>query len=246
MSLLEHLRELRTRLFRALIALGIGGVVGYIIFPDILSLLIVPYCQTVDQLRPDGTCTLIALRPLEPFSVRIKTSLVVGLFIGGPVIFYQLWRFITPGLTTRERRYALPFVVMSMVMFAVGVLFAYVVIPQGLLILLDLGGPRIEPMVAANNYLSFFLAMSVAFGLVFELPLILIFLSLAGVVHASSLRKARPYAIVAIFIVAAIITPTGDAITLLLVAGPMTAFYELSVVVAWLIERSRSKRRART
>jgi sec-independent protein translocase protein TatC len=246
MTLTEHLRELRRRLVRAAIGLAIGTAVGYALFPYLLDILLEPYCTSLADLRPDGSCDLVALSPLEPFSVRIRTAVVVGLFVGGPVIFYQLWRFVTPGLTTRERRYALPFVVMSMVMFAVGVLFAYVVIPQGLLILLDLGGPRIEPMVAANNYLSFFLAMSVAFGLVFELPLILIFLSLAGVVHASSLRKARPYAIVAIFIVAAIITPTGDAITLLLVAGPMTAFYELAGGVAWLIERSRSKRRART
>jgi sec-independent protein translocase protein TatC len=246
MTLTEHLSELRSRLVKALIALSIGTVVGYVLFPQLIEQLIAPYCAVALDLRPDGECTLIALKPLEPFSVRIRTSLVVGLFIGGPVIFYQLWRFITPGLTQRERRYALPFVIASQVMFAAGIAFAYLVIPQGLRILLRLGGPSIEALLAANEYLSFFLAMSIAFGLVFELPVALIFLSLAGVVKASWLRRSRPYAVVLIFIAAAFITPTVDAVTLMLVAGPMWLFYELSILVAWGIERSRRRRSSTT
>lgn len=244
MSLAGHLTELRSRLVKALLALSVGTVVGYIVFPHIIDGLIAPYCTALDTLRPDGTCALVALRPLEPFSVRIKTSLVVGLFVGGPVIFYQLWRFITPGLTQRERRYALPFVVLSQLMFLTGMAFAYLVIPQGLRVLLAMGGPSIEAMLAANEYLTFFLAMSIAFGLVFELPLIMIFLSLAGVVKARSLAKARPFSIIAIFILAAFITPTVDPVTLLLVAGPMWLFYELSILAARLIERARLRRTA--
>lgn len=243
MTLFEHLRELRSRLIRALIALIIGTVGGYLLFPQILDVLLAPYCQVVETLRPGETCRLIALRPLEPFSVRIKTSVVVGLFLGGPVIMYQLWRFITPGLTTRERRYSLPFVALSQVMFAAGFVSAYFVIPQGLNILLRIGGPRIEALLSANEYLSFFLTMSVAFGLVFELPLVLIFLSLVGVVSATSLRRFRPYAVVLMFIASAIITPTTDAVTLLLLAGPMVLFYELSIGFAWLIERRRNQLR---
>jgi sec-independent protein translocase protein TatC len=243
MTLVGHLTELRSRLVKALAALAVGTVVGYALFPYLIEGLIAPYCTALEELRPDGTCSLIALRPLEPFSVRIKTSLVVGLFVGGPVIFYQVWRFVTPGLTRRERRYALPFVVLSQVMFAVGIAFAYLVIPQGLRVLLAMGGPSIDAMLAANEYLTFFLAMSVAFGLVFELPLVMIFLSLAGVVKASMLARARPYAVVLIFIAAAFITPTVDPVTLLLVAGPMWLFYELSILVARLIERSRRRRR---
>jgi sec-independent protein translocase protein TatC len=244
MSLTEHLREFRSRLLRALAALAVGALVGYIVFPQILELLIAPYCTVAIDLRPDQDCALIALRPLEPFSVRLRASLVVGLFVGGPVIFYQLWRFITPGLTRTERRYAGPFVALSQIMFAVGIGFAYLVIPQGLRILLSLGGPGIEALLAADEYLSFFLAMSVAFGLVFELPLVLIFLSLAGVIQAATLRRFRPYAVVLIFIASAFITPTVDAVTLLLVAGPMVLFYELSIGAAWLIEKRRRRRRA--
>ena len=250
MTLGEHLRELRSRLIKAVIALVAGGIVGYLIFPYVLDLLIAPYCAALEAIGAEvaadvddpSQCNLIAFRPLEPFSVRIKTSLVIGLFVGGPVIFYQLWRFITPGLTKRERRYALPFVALSQVMFAIGIGFAYLIIPQGLRILLFLGGERIEPFLAANEYLSFFLTMSMAFGLVFELPLVLIFLAMVGVVRAEALRRARPYAIVIMVVAAAFITPTTDALTLLLMAGPMLLFYELSILAAWLIERSRRRR----
>ena len=241
MSLLDHLIELRRRLTRAVIALVLGAVVGYMVFPNLLDLIMAPYCAVAEDVRPEQTCTLVALTPLEPFSVRFKTSFVVGLFIGGPVIFYQLWRFITPGLTTSERRYALPFVAMSQIMFAIGIVFSYLVIPFGLRTLLGFGGPGIEPMLSASEYLSFFLTLSIAFGLVFELPLVLIFLSLVGVVNSASLRKARPYAILASVVAAAFITPTNDAITLLFMAGPMVFFYELSMLFAWLIERRRRK-----
>lgn len=244
MSLLEHLVELRSRLSRAALALVLGTIVGYLVFPAALELLIEPFCRAQAVLDPSSTgdCNLVAIRPMEPFSVRMKSSVVIGLFVGGPVIFYQLWRFITPGLTVKERRFALPFVVLSQVMFAVGMMFAYVVIPQGLRILLGMAGDRVDIFLTLDEYVSFFLTTSVAFGLVFELPLVLVFLSLVGVLSAASLRRARPYAMVAIVVVAAIITPTTDAVTLALMAGPMALFYELSIVAAWLIERRRRRR----
>jgi sec-independent protein translocase protein TatC len=244
MTLFEHLAELRTRLFRAMLALAVGSVIGYLVFPWVLQVLVDPYCQALAVINPEHSCNLVALRPLEPFSVRMKTAVVIGMFVGGPVIFYQLWRFITPGLTRRERRLALPFVVLSQVMFALGIGFAYLVIPQGLRILLGIAGPDVETLLSANEYLSFFLTTSVAFGLVFELPLVLIFLALVGVVRSDMLRRWRPYAVVLILIAAAFITPTTDAITLLLMAGPMVLFYEFSILAARLIERARRRRSA--
>jgi sec-independent protein translocase protein TatC len=245
MSLLEHLVELRTRLGRAALALVLGTVVGYLIFPAFLEVLIDPFCraQAVLASGSSGECNLVAIRPMEPFSVRMKTSVVIGLFVGGPVIFYQLWRFITPGLTATERRLALPFVILSQVMFAVGMAFAYVIIPQGLRILLGMAGDRVDIFLTLDEYMSFFLTTAVAFGLVFELPLVLVFLSLVGVVTAGALRRARPYAMVAIVVVAAVVTPTTDAVTLALMAGPMALFYEMSIGAAWLIERRRRRRR---
>lgn len=244
MTLVEHLAELRVRLTRAALALIAGGIVGYAVFPSVLDLLIAPYCGVPESVRGSvgGECKLVALRALEMFSVRIKTALVVGLFVGGPVIFYQLWRFITPGLTAQERRYALPFVLLSQVMFAFGVGFAYLIIPQGLRILLSFGGENIEALLSAQEYLSFFLTTSVAFGLVFEVPLVLVFLSLVGILSSQQLQAARPYALVANVLVAALVTPTTDAVTLLFMAGPMALFYEFAIAAAWFIERSRRKR----
>lgn len=247
MTLVEHLAELRDRLLRAGLALIAGAVVGYVVFPYVLDFLIAPYCDVPTAYRPDpeGGCTLVATRALEPFSVRIKTALVVGLFVGGPVIFYQLWRFITPGLTEQERRYALPFVTLSQLMFAFGFAFAYLVIPQGLRILLSFGGDDIAPLLAAGDYLSFVLTTAVAFGIVFEIPLVLVFLALVGIVRSEQLRRFRPYALVANVAVAAVVTPTTDAVTLLFMAVPMTLFYEIAIWSAWLIERRRRRAEAR-
>ncbi len=245
MPLIEHLRELRRRATLAVLALVIGTLIGYLLFPRILVYLIAPYCDLPSTLRASGECGLIALRPLEPFSVRIRTALVVGLFVSGPVLFLQIWRFITPGLTSQERRFALPFVLISQALFAAGIGFAYLIIPRALAILLSLGGPLVTPMLSATEYLSFFLAMSLAFGVIFEIPLVLISLTLTGILNAQQLHTARPYAVVGMTIASAIITPTTDAVTLLFVAGPMWFFYEFSVIIARLIGRRR-ERTART
>ena len=239
MSLGDHLREFRSRFVRAALAIALGTAAGYVLFPSSVDLLLQPYCRAIDAV--DG-CDLIVLGPLDPFLVRLRAAFVAGIVVGGPVLLYQLWRFITPGLTRRERRYALPFVVLSQLMFAAGIVFAAWAIPRGLSILLSLGGDSIRPLLGAREYLSFLLTMGLAFGIVFELPLVLVFLALAGVISSESMRRARRYAVVAIFIVAAIITPTVDAVSLMLVAGPMILFYELAIVLAWLIERARRRR----
>jgi sec-independent protein translocase protein TatC len=239
MPLVDHLREFRTRFVKAAIAVAVGTVVGYALFPSSVDLLLQPYCRAIEAAQG---CDLIVLGPLDPFLVRLRAAFVAGIVVGGPVLLYQLWRFITPGLTKRERRYALPFVVLSQLMFAAGIVFAAWAIPRGLSILLSLGGDSIRPLLGAREYLSFLLTMGLAFGIVFELPLVLVFLALAGVITSEGMRRARRYAVVAIVVVAAIITPTVDAVSLLLVAGPMILFYELAIVLAWIIERTRRRR----
>jgi len=239
MPLAEHLRELRRRVLRAALAILAGAIVGYVLFPVGIELLLRPYCAAVDAV---GECELIVLGPLDPFLVRVRSAMVVGFVVGAPALLYQLWRFVRPGLTGRERRYVLPFVVLSQVMFVAGIAFAAWVIPRGLGILLDLGGESIRPLLGAREYLAFLLAMGLAFGIVFELPLVLAFLALAGVVTADGMRRFRRYAVVVNIIAAAVITPTGDAVTLLLVAGPMIVFYELAIVFAHLVERARRRR----
>jgi sec-independent protein translocase protein TatC len=241
MPLADHLREFRSRLLRAVIAIVTGTVIGYLVFPFGIEYLLRPYCSAIGR---SGSCELIVLGPLDPFLVRLRTAFVVGLVIGAPVLLYQVWRFVRPGLTPRERRYALPFVLLSQVMFAAGIVFAAWVIPRGLGILLELGGESISPLLGAREYLSFLLAMGIAFGVVFELPLVLAFLALAGVITSDGMRRFRRYAVVINVVAAAFITPTGDAVTLLFVAGPMIVFYELAILFAWTIERARGRRRA--
>lgn len=223
----------------------VATVIGWILFDPVISVIMAPACDLPDVLQlgtEEAGCRLVALRPLEPFSVRIRVSLLTGLFVAGPVLFYQLWRFVTPGLTARERRLTLPFIVLSQLMFAFGIVFAYVIIPQGLNILLSIGGDNFAIALTGTEYLSFFLRTSIAFGLVFEIPLVLVFLSLLGLVTSAAMRRARPWAIVANVTLAAIVTPTTDPVTLLFMAGPMVLFYELAILVAWLIERSRRRR----
>lgn len=242
MTLLEHLEELRGRLVRVAAAVVLGTVVGYVVFPTLLDLLIEPYCAVVADLSAARECNLIILRPLEAFSVRVKVAMLVGFFLGGPVIFWQLWRFVSPGLTDRERSLAAPFVVLSQVLFGLGIAFAWFVLPNALGVLTSLGGPRIVPNLTAAEYISFILTTSVAFGVVFLLPIVLTFLALIDVLTAEAMRTARPYAVVAVSIVAAVVTPTTDPVTMLLMMAPMLVFYELSILFAVLFERRRRKR----
>ena len=243
MTLFEHLGELRDRLVKAVVALVAGAIVGYLVFEPVLDFLIRPYCDNPAAFvpNPDSACALTATGVLDAFTARVRTAIVIGFVLAGPVLFWQLWRFISPGLTDRERRLSLPFVVSSQVMFTLGIGFAAFVIPKGLSILLGLGGERISPLLTADNYLNFLLTTGLAFGLVFLLPVVLVFLSLLGIVTSASLRRFRPYALVLNVVVAAIVTPTTDALTLFFMAGPMALFYEVSIGFAWFFERRRRK-----
>jgi sec-independent protein translocase protein TatC len=236
MPLWDHLREFRRRVVRVLLAVIVGAAVGFVFFETYFEVLLGPYCA----LATEETCRVNAFRATDPITTRIRASVVVGLFLGGPVLFYQLWRFITPGLTTRERRLTLPFVVLSQVMFGLGLAFAWWFIPRGLEVLLRLGGDSIVPLLGAKEYLSFLLSMALAFGLVFEIPLVLVFLATIGVISSDSLRRARRFAIVINTVIAAMVTPT-DALSLVIVAVPLIVFYELAIAASWLIERARRK-----
>lgn len=242
MTLGEHLAELRTRIIRIALAVAIGGVAGWFLSDPVVALLMEPYCDLPSAFRQDGECSLIVTRPLEGFGVRVKVAFVIGLFLAAPVLFHQLWRFIAPGLTGRERRSTLPFVVLSQVMFAIGAAFALFVMPKALRVLIELAGENVATLLAAADYVSFILSLVIAFGLVFEVPLVVVFLVVVGLLNTRQLRRFRPYAIVANFVIAALVTPTVDAITMLFMAGPMVALYEASILAGWFIERSRARR----
>ena len=243
MPLAEHLRELRSRLVRIILAVLLGSVAGWFLYDPVFELIKRPYCDLPSAYRDSqGECALIVTRVLEAFGVHVKVALVIGVFLAAPVVFFQIWRFIVPGLTSRERRYTLPFVLLSQVMFVLGGAFAYVVIPKGLKILLGLGGDEIATVLTASDYFSFILTSVIAFRLVFEVPLLIVFLAAVGVVSAALLRRYRAHAIVLNFVVAALVTPSVDAVTMLFMAVPMVLLYEASILAAWLIEHSRRRR----
>jgi len=236
MTLAEHIAELRSRLIKALVAVAAGAVVGFLLYDRVLDFLIQPYC---DVLPPERACRLIITDPLEGFSVRLKVSGYVGLLLASPVVFWQLWRFVTPGLHANEKRFAVPFVVSSVVLFCVGAGLAMWSFPRALDFLIAIGGEDLETFYTPGKYLSLIVFMMLAFGAGFLVPVLLTFLQLAGIVTPRRLASLRRYAIVGIFVVGAVITPSGDPVTLCALAIPMVLLYEASILVGRMSARRR-------
>lgn len=239
--LLEHLSELRTRLVRCLIAVGVGFAGCYAFAERLLGILLKPLTDVL----PKGSM-LIATSLPEKFFTVMKLALVCGLFVASPYIFYQLWKFVTPGLYKKERRLILPVALATAVCFVGGALFGYfVVFPFGFKFFVDYASDYITIMPTISAYFSLAVTLLFAFGLIFELPVFIFFLTSLGLVTTRTLRKFRRWAILAIFIVSAILTPTPDAINQLLMAGPMCVLYEVGIWVSWFVDRSRKEEKAR-
>jgi sec-independent protein translocase protein TatC len=233
MTFLEHLEELRTRLIRSLIAIGVGTLVGLYFSPQIFHFLMAPVLAAL----PEGSRKLHPTAVMEKFTVYLKVGLYAGIFIAAPYVLYQLWRFVAPALYSREKRYVTPFVLTGTLFFLGGALFCYfVILPPALSYLIGIGGTDdaafIEPLLSMREQLSFVLALELAFGVIFELPVILTVLSMLGIVSARFLAEKRRYAILINTILAAIITPTGDPLNLALMAVPMCLMYEIGILGA--------------
>lgn len=241
MSLVEHLEELRRRLLISLGATGVGAIGGWFLYEPVLRLLRDPYCKTIQSLppgnRPPTGCRFIFLGTLDPVVIKLKVVVFLGLFIALPIVLYQLWAFIVPGLTRRERRLAVPFVLSSMVLFALGALMAYYTLPKGLNFLLGFAGGDFVPQLTGDRFLGFVMLLAMAFGLSFEFPIVLIFLASAGVVSSQKLRSWRRSAILLISIFAAVITPSADPYTMTAMMVPMYLFYEAAILVARLMKK---------
>jgi len=231
--LVEHLTELRYRVIVTASAIAIGGVIGFFLYNPVLEVLQEPYCEVSER------CTFIVTDPLESFSIRLKVSAYIGLLLASPVVLWQLWRFVTPGLYEREKRYAVPFIVSSILLFLMGSALALWTFPKALEFLVGIGGDTIEPFYSPNKYLSLVIFMMLAFGLGFEFPILLVFLQIAKVLTWQRLASWRRYAIVLIFVFDAVITPSGDPVSLLALAVPMTIFYEASILIGrFVLKRS--------
>jgi sec-independent protein translocase protein TatC len=241
MTVMEHLGELRTRLIISALAFTVAAVVVFVVYEPILEALRQPLCSLDRDLLGELGCKLQTFKPTEGLVIRIKIASMGGMILASPIWLYQIWAFVTPGLTMREKRYAAPFILSAVVLFLAGTAFAYYMLPNALRFLVTIAGDSIDVNFRAEEYLNFVGLILIAFGVTFQLPLLLFFLGLANVVKVEQLRRHRRYAIVAIALIGAVVTPTQDPFTMMALALPLYALYELVIVL--LAAAKKRKRR---
>ncbi|CAB4547851.1 unannotated protein [freshwater metagenome] len=240
MTLWEHLAELRSRLFRVAAAVAVGAVLGWFLYPYVLEILKHPF----NEVQPGQP--FIATEPLQAFTLRLKMSGYIGIAFAMPIIVWQVWRFVTPGLYPQEKKYAIPFTVSAVVLFLGGATVAFYVLNPTLQFLTTIGGSQIEPFYTADSYVTLIIWMMLAFGVGFEFPVLLVALQMIGVITPRKLIGWWRQAIVVIAVIAAVITPSGDPISMTALAVPMLLLYGLSIAIgaSILALRNRSKRKA--
>ena len=243
MTVVGHLQELRTRLIWSALAFVLISIAVFILYDPIADFLREPLCQNKELLRGE-TCNLNTFKPTGGFNFRLKLTALVGIALSSPVWLYQIYAFVVPALTQREKRYAIPFLLSAALLFLIGAGLAYLTLPTGLRILFQLGGSAIDPILGAEEYLDFVGFLLLGFGLMFEMPLVLIFLGLAGVITTKQLRRQRRVAIVVIFALSAVVTPSQDPYTMSALAIPLYGLYELTILVVALLTRKRKKEEA--
>lgn len=239
MTLVEHLAELRKRLVVSIIAVVVGAIVVWFFYDQLSGFMRHPYCNFVahHHAKSVSGCQLITTGPLEGVTIRIKVSIYGGVALSCPVLFWELWRFVTPGLRKSERHYILPFVSCAVVLFALGVTTAVLVFPKALQWLIDVGGTGVVPLFSPAKYFTLYMLMCVIFGAVFMYPLLVVFLEISGVVPSAKWRRWRRPAIVVIAAVAAVITPSSDPFSFLAMAIPMLVFYEASILIGRVLHK---------
>ncbi len=249
MTLGEHLGELRRRLIICVIAFVVAATIAVFAYEPILHFLLRPLCNvdasTVHQkktsasflIASNGTCNLFVTSPLDGLTLRVKIALFGGLVLASPVILFQVWRFVTPGLKASERRYAIPFVASAFVLFLLGAATAYITLPHALGWLKSVGGPNLQAIYDPIPYLGLILLMMTIFGLTFEFPVVLVSLELARVVTPARLLRSWRWAVIIIVVVAAVFTPSSDPFSMFALALPLIVFYFLSIGIGKLLGR---------
>lgn len=241
MSFLEHLEELRRRIIYSLIAVAVGFFACWAFAEKIYSVMQKPI---ITALHANGMSEkLVYLNPTEPFNLYLKVAFMAGLFVTSPFVLYQVWMFISPGLYRHERRYVTPFMFYTVGLFVAGGVFGYkIVYPQALNFLISYG-KQFQPMITIGEYTDLFLTIIIGMGAIFELPILVFFLSIMGIVTARWMWRNFRYSVLVIFIIAAIVTPTTDILNMCIFAAPMIALYALSIAIAYLVHPK--QRRAR-
>ncbi len=238
MSFIDHLGELRLRLLWSLLAVGILFIPAYYFSNELFEFLMKPLIENL----PEGS-TLIFTRPAEGFTTYLKVSFFAALFLAVPFILYQAWRFIAPALYKEEKQIVIPFIFFGSLFFGLGAAFCYYIAspPAFKFLLNEYSSEYVKAFPTISAALSFFMALIFGFGLVFEFPLIIFILARIGIVTSKWLREKRKYAVVVSAMIAAILTPTTDAISMMLMFVPIIIFYELGILVAWLFGKKKKE-----
>ncbi len=241
MSFLAHLEELRQRLLRSIISIGVATGICFYFRDNIYDYLARPLTDTLKALHL--TNKLVYTNPVDPFNLYIKMSLIAGLFLASPYVLYQIWLFISPGLYRHEKRYIWPFVLLTSGLFISGGLFAYkLALPKALYFLVEFG-QQFTPMVTINEYWDLALSIMLAVGVVFELPVAVLILSVFGIVTPKFLLKNIRYAVLLTAVAAAAIVPSNDLASIFVVWIPLVGLYVLSIGLSWLVQFRRRRRK---
>jgi len=241
MSFLEHLEELRRRIIYSLIAVAVGFFACWGYAEKIFEIMQRPI---MEALRRNGLSqTLVYLNPTEPFNLYLKVGAMAGLFVASPFVLYQVWLFISPGLYRNEKKYVTPFMFFTVALFLAGGYFGYKLVYRQALEFLIGYGKQFTPMITIGEYTDLFLVIIIGMGIIFELPILVFFLSLMGIITAGWMWRNLRYSILVIFIIAAILTPTTDILNMCIFAAPMVGLYILSIGIAWMVHPA--QRRAR-
>jgi sec-independent protein translocase protein TatC len=242
MGFLEHLEELRRRIFYALGAVVVGFFGCWAYAERIYEVMQRPIMEALRHNNMPEK--LVYLNPTEPFNMYLKVAFLAGLFLTSPFVLYQVWAFIAPGLYRNEKRYVTPFMISTVALFLAGGYFGYkLVYPQALEFLIGYG-KQFTPMITIGEYTNLFLTIIIGMGVIFEMPILVFFLSLMGIVTAGWMWRNLRYSILVIFIIAAIVTPTTDIMNMCIFAAPMVALYVVSIAIAWVVHPKQRRARA--
>ena len=247
MPLMDHIRELRNRVVKIALALGAGMIVGFIFFTPVWNVIDRPLCSAV--IRGHTGCNTLGVNqlaldgPLDPFYLHVKVALVVGVILSSPFWLYQLWAFVAPGLYTREKRWSYIFLGSAVPLFLIGVTLAYWSLGRSMHYLLGLTPHGVANLIQVDQYMSFVMAMLLAFGLAFELPLLIVMLNLAGILTHERFRKWRRVMIFGVFLIAGMANPSPDPITMLILGGGCAVLVEVAEFIVWSNDRRRARLR---
>jgi sec-independent protein translocase protein TatC len=240
---MDHLRELRSRIFKSLIAISIGAVVGWIYFDEIFAWMVDPLKSIANDLAAKGLTVELTLTSVTaPFTLQLRISAMAGVVLASPIWIYQIWAFITPALHKRERRYAYAFIFTAVPLFLAGVVAALWVLPKGLQLLIGFTPESVSNLLPVDTYLMFLVRTMIVFGIGFLIPIFIVALNMIGVLSADAIRRSWRWTVLAVFLFGAIATPTGDPLSMMLLAGPMLVLILIAFSICLLNDRRRARR----